>query len=152
MSHLQIRLMPGSRPPADELRQLVEEIGGPAQLEDAPAHGEHAPAIDVLETDRAVEVVIDLAGVPAGAIRVVVRHGLLLVVGEKHSPSPPPAGAVFHVAERSFGRFVRVIRLSDACDARQATASVRQGELRIVVPTRRERRGDPVNVRIQQVD
>jgi len=70
----------------------------------------------------------------------VVRRGTLLVVGAKLSP-PADTGARFHLAERSYGRFARVIRLSGAADASRARATVESGQLRVVLPRIDDRRG-----------
>jgi HSP20 family molecular chaperone IbpA len=73
-------------------------------------------------------------------LRVVFRNGLLIVAGEK---APPAAGQdhQFHLVEREFGRFARVVRLNGAFDIGRATAAVRDGELTIVLPKVVDRRG-----------
>jgi len=49
--------------------------------------------------------------------------------------------ARFHLAERSYGRFARVIRLSGAVNTGQARAVARAGQLRVIMPRIEERRG-----------
>src|ERR1044071_3872039 len=66
---------------ADEVRRLFAELGrafGPESLA-----GECSPAIDVYETDDAVEIVVDLPGVDPHAIRILSKGGGLLIAGEK---------------------------------------------------------------------
>ena len=76
---------------------------------------------------------IDLPGVPAESIRVAFRRNTLLVVGAKVAEALP-GSTRFHLAERSYGRFARAIRLTGALDASRARAVSDGGELRVTVP------------------
>jgi HSP20 family protein len=106
------------------------------------------PPLDVLETGTSVEVVVDLPGVPASGVRVAIRHGNLLIVGVK-PPSPLEPKASYHVAERSYGRFARIVRLNGAFDARKAHAVVRAGQLRVVLPLLEDRRGRLLSIPVE---
>jgi HSP20 family protein len=117
------------------LLELDRTVAGAAQ-----ASGECRPSLDVIDTAAAVEVVIDLPGVPASALRVCVRDNTVLVVGAKVAASSPP-DARYHVAERSSGRFARGVRLTGAVDATRAKAYVEGGLLRVVLPRVEDRRG-----------
>ena len=111
--------------------------------------GECMPVVDVFETDRTVEIVLDLPGVAADAIRILIKSGVVLIVGEKARPIlPKNTPASFHLVERDFGRFARAVRIAGAVDAGQARARLSQGELRVVLPRRSERRGQGVLVPI----
>jgi HSP20 family protein len=108
------------------------------------------PPLDVFETADTVEIVVDLPGVPADVIRVGWSRGVVVIAGHK-----APAGcqdhrdAAFHLAERGFGRFTRVIRLSGALDAGRAHATVKNGELHVVFPRIAERRGGEIAVSVR---
>jgi HSP20 family molecular chaperone IbpA len=45
--------------------------------------------------------------------------------------------------EREFGRFSRVVRVSGAFEVTDGRATLQDGELKIVLPKRAERRGGP---------
>jgi HSP20 family molecular chaperone IbpA len=47
----------------------------------------------------------------------------------------------FHLVERGYGRFARVIHLNRPCDPSSARATFIDGELRIAVPKIADRRG-----------
>ena len=126
----------------DRLRQLIHE-----DLE-AGGAGECAPPMDVIETAAAIELLMDLPGVPASALKVLFSHGTLIVAGRKLPGACLHREAAFHLAERSFGRFTRAVRLSGAFDAGKATATLSQGELRIVLPRIEERRGRDIRIDI----
>jgi HSP20 family protein len=124
---------------ADDARRLLaeldREVPGVASL-----NAECRPPVDVLQTASALEIVLDIPGVRPDSIRIAVRRDTLLVVGAKLAPSAD--GTLrYHLAERSYGRFARAVRISAAVDARQARATATAGELRIVLPNLEERRG-----------
>ena len=108
-------------------------------------NGECRPSLDVVDTATAVEIVMDVPGVPPSALRVSVRHNTVLVVGAKVAPTTP-ADARFHVAERSSGRFARGVRLTGSVDASRARAFVEAGLLRVVLPRVENRRGQAIQI------
>lgn len=131
--------------PAD-LRALLDVIwNGGAQQAAIPA--ECSPALDVLETDAGVELVMDLPGVAASSLQIVFSRNVLIVAGEK-LPAREQADAAFHLAERGFGRFARAVRLEGAYDAGRAHASLAAGELRVRLPRIEERRGREIRIAI----
>lgn len=124
---------------AEDAQRLLHELD---QLVPGAATATHEcrPALDVLETTAAIEVVVDLPGVPADSLRVAIRRNTLLIVGAKLS-GPVDPQARFHLAERGYGRFARVVRLGGAFDASRARAVARAGQLRIVLPRLDDQRG-----------
>jgi HSP20 family protein len=125
---------------ADDVREIFEELASTLERDQRAHGGECHPAVDVFETDTAVEIVMDVAGIAPEAMRVVFRAGVILIAGEK---APPMARApqTFHLVEREFGRFARGVRVNGAFDVQGGRASIRNGELTIVLPKRADRRG-----------
>jgi HSP20 family protein len=101
-----------------------------------------------METPEGVEIVMDLPGVPASSLRLVVTQGTVIIAGRKLPAACAHREATFHLAERSFGRFVRAVRLSGAFDAGRASARLDAGELRIALPRIEERRGREIRLTI----
>jgi HSP20 family protein len=136
---------------AGDLRELFSDLAATLPSEQRVYSGECHPALDVLETQNAVEVIVDVAGVPVQAIRILFRGDTLLIAGEKAPGPPSPRGSgeansgdaqpTFHLVEREFGRFARAVRLTGAFDIAGARASLTGGELTIVLPRLAERRG-----------
>jgi len=124
---------------ADDVRELFEDLAGALPHELRAYSGECHPTLDVLETDESVEVIVDVSGIPAAALRVVFRAGVLLVAGEK-APSRISEDQTFHHVEREFGRFARAVRLDGAFNIPRARASLEDGELTIVLPKLIDRR------------
>jgi HSP20 family protein len=127
---------------AGDLRELFAELDATLPPEQRVYSGECHPALDVLETQSAVEVIVDVAGVQPEAIRILFRGDTLVIAGEK-APGPGTAQPTFHLVEREFGRFARAVRLTGAFDVSRASASLTGGELAIVLPRIAERRGRP---------
>jgi HSP20 family protein len=130
---------------SDEVRRVFLELGrvfGPDSLA-----GECAPPIDVLETDEALEIAVDLPGVDPAALRVVAKGDSILIAGEK-AARRSRGDSSFHLVERGYGRFARVVRLSRACDTSQARARLVDGELRVSVPKIADRRGKAIQIPI----
>lgn len=140
---------------SSEVRELNEEVGRLFDDLDRtrpiphPPHGHCSPLLDVLHSDSAVEVIVDLPGVTPDRLRVLLKSGVLLLVGEK--PSPYEAERVdgtFHLVERGFGRFARAVRIDGAIDGSATRAVLDGGELRVIVPRIPERRGQEILVTV----
>ena len=125
---------------ADDIREIFADLERTLQYEQRAFSGECHPSLDVLEGDETVEVVVDVSGIAHDALRVVFRAGMLIVAGEK-APAAPGHDRTFHLVEREFGRFARVVRLNGAFDVGRAKATVDAGELTIVLPKLVDRRG-----------
>jgi HSP20 family protein len=131
---------------ADDARRLLVELDrdvpGAARLS-----GECRPPLDVLETSAHIEIVVDLPGVPPEAIRIALRRQTLLIVGVKQAGATDTSGR-FHVAERSYGRFARAVRLTAAIDASRGRARVESGQLHVLLPRIEDRRGRVIDIPI----
>jgi len=133
----------------EDVRRVFEELAATLPPDQRALSGECRPPFDVLETDEAVKVVIDLAGVPAAAVRVLFHADVLLIAGEK-APTIPEGADTFHQVEREFGRFARGVRLDGAFDIERSQASIRNGELTVVLPKLLERRGQAHRIPITE--
>ena len=135
----------------DDIRVLFEELERTLPGEHRVYSGECRPSLDVLETGEALEITLDVPGVPIEAIRVLFRGGVVLVVGEK-APLSSTGEQTFHLVEREFGRFARVIHVTGAVDVRNAHATLRDGELNIRLPKLDERRGSAHRIPVTTPD
>jgi len=133
---------------SDEVRQVFLELG--RVFGSDTLAGECVPPIDVYETDDTLEVAVDLPGVDLAAIRILGKGDSILIAGEK-AARRARADSSFHLVERGYGRFARVIRLARACDPAQARARLTGGELRISVPKIGDRRGRAIPITIAAI-
>jgi HSP20 family protein len=133
---------------SQEIRRLFEELNRRRPDRRPLVSGECMPLQDVFETEQSIEIVLDVPGVTGDCCRVMIKSGVVLVVGEKERPEPTYGPASFHLVERDFGRFARAVRVHAAVDAAKARARLKDGELRIILPKLAERRGREVLVPI----
>ncbi len=124
-----------------EVRRLFEDLAKRRPDRRHVVSGECLPLFDVFETDRTIEIVLDVPGVNADGVRILIKSGIVLVAGEKERPEPSRGPASFHLVERDFGRFARAVRVHAAIDGSKVRARLKDGELRIMLPKITERRG-----------
>jgi HSP20 family protein len=130
----------------EDLRGVFDGLGGD-DAEGTP--GETDVPLDAVETDAGLEIVVDLPGVTADAVQVLIVRNTLVVVGRKLPFACQHREAAFHLAERTFGRFARAVRLAGAFDAGRAEATLRAGELRVTLPRIEERRGRELRIPVR---
>ena len=128
-----------------EIRQIFLELGRTFGSESLA--GECAPAVDVYETDDSLEISMDLPGVDPAAVRVIGKGDSVLIAGEKAARRARRESS-FHLVERGYGRFARVIRLGRAGDTSNARATLVNGELRVSIPKLADRRGRAIPITI----
>jgi len=134
---------------AHEVRRLFEDLARHRPDRRPFVSGECSPTLDVLETEATVEVLVDVPGLSADALRVLIKNGVVLIVGEKERAEPSRTPTSYHLVERDFGRFARAVRIHTAVDAGRARATLANGELRIVLPRLDERRGQEIIVSVE---
>jgi HSP20 family protein len=99
---------------------------------DAPSrHAEFAPAVDIVEQDKAYAVYADLPGVNGADIDVQVENGLLTITAP--APTAPAQAGRYLRRERAYGPFARSFRLGKEIDPASIQASYRDGVLQIVL-------------------
>lgn len=130
----------------DDLRAVFDGLSADV---DPGAPGECHVPLDTVETAAALEIVVDLAGVKADDVKVLVVRNTLVIVGRKLPLACQHDEAAFHLAERTFGRFARAVRLAGAFDAGHADATLRAGELRVTLPRIEERRGRELRIPVR---
>ena len=100
-----------------------------------PPYGLHAagaPRVDLIETERAYEVMAELPGLEAEDVEILLEDNALTIRGEKRGERR--GGGGYYLAERSFGAFHRTITLPAAVDAAGVEARFRSGVLSVRLP------------------
>ena len=126
-----------------EIRQVFMELGRAFGSESMA--GECAPPLDVYETDDLLEITMDLPGVDPAAVRVIGKGDSVLIAGEKAARRARRESS-FHLVERGYGRFARVVRLGRPCDITKARATLTNGELRVSIPKIADRRNRAIPI------
>lgn len=130
-----------------EINRLFDNLIDLGSRPEESGVGSWTPIVDVVETEEELLVRVELPGVPPDRVQVSAHAGNVIVRGEK--PRPPLAVAPrFHVAERAFGRFRRVIPLGTPVNTHKAQALLADGFLRIRFPKVPNRRGEEVPIEV----
>lgn len=88
---------------------------------------------DIVETDKAIEVSLELPGMEMKEIEVTVNDDMLTVKGEKKIERQEEKKG-YYLSERSYGAIYRTIPLPPGVDGGKAEASFKNGVLTIKLP------------------
>ena len=144
--------MPLRRDPLHELLDLQERMNRLFDQtltrerieEPAMLHGTWAPLADVVETQEAYFVELELPGLCRDDVTIQAQGDELVVRGERR---PAATGSpVFHRLERRYGPFARGFRFPEEVDPDRITAEFQDGLLRLMVPKARPGRSTRVKV------
>jgi HSP20 family protein len=105
--------------------------------EDFGREGMFVPRANVTETDKGVEVTLELPGIKPEDVKVEMIEGRLCVAGEKREEKEEK-GKTFHRTERRTGAFRRLISLPARIDEAKAEATFADGVLKVMLPKSRE--------------
>ncbi|MDE2375810.1 Hsp20/alpha crystallin family protein [Bradyrhizobium sp.] len=92
-----------------------------------------APAVDVVENDKAYEITAELPGMEEKDIEVKLANGGLTIKGEKKEEKEEKQKD-YYVSERRYGSFERYFALPDGIDADKIGASFKNGVLKVTLP------------------
>lgn len=127
-----------------EIDRLFSDFFPPRDASgDAPSW---APRADVLETEDAYQILMDLPGIGPDGIDVHYDDGVLSVRGERSARQDLREGR-YHRVERSYGQFFRSFRVGTDVDADEIEASFDAGVLTLNVPKTEARKPRQITVR-----
>ena len=118
----------------DHLLSELLELAGPT----SPT-SDWQPRADILESAAGLRVVVELPGVEAAALELVLEGQELKITGRK-PPTQAVARSRFHCLERGHGSFSRQLRLPRPIDSQRASARLANGLLIVELPRVEERR------------
>ena len=105
-----------------------------------------APALDISERKDAYLVTVELPGVEADDLQIMLEDGLLTIQGERHFAHDSSEQQFLRV-ERRYGAFRRSITLPAHVMAEGIEASAEDGVLQILVPKMEEAKPKRIQVR-----
>lgn len=97
------------------------------------------PAVDVFETEKAILVRLELAGVRISDLNVTVDGDLLRISGVRHAASTDGVQRL-HQMEIAFGPFERVLRIEMPFERDLVSAHLEEGFLTVTLPKQSPRR------------
>jgi len=104
---------------------------------------------DVVETDKAIEVAIELPGMEIKDIEVTVNDDMLTVKGEKNIERQEEKKG-YYLSERSYGAIYRTIPLPPGVDGEKAQASFKNGVLTIKLPQTPEAQAKVMKIAVKE--
>jgi HSP20 family protein len=113
-----------------------------------PALGDWTPAIDVSEGKEAITVKAELPGVEPKEIAVSLEGDLLTIKGEKEHKTEEKDER-HHRVERSWGAFMRSVRLPAPVDSSKVTATFKDGVVTITLPKTASAKGTTIPVKAE---
>jgi HSP20 family protein len=118
-----------------EMNQLFDDVWRGFDVPTAAGNGGYRlqPKLDVAETDKDIEVTVELPGLDEKDVEVTLADGVLTLKGEKKSERKEE-GKGFHLTERSYGSFQRSIALPEGVDAEKVSAEFNKGVLTVKAP------------------
>src|SRR6476646_3302198 len=106
-----------------------------------------SPEVDNSEDDQGYLLKADLPEMKKDDVRVTVEEGILSVSGERKSEKEDQKKK-FHRIELSFGTFRRSFTLPEDADSTKVTADLRDGVLRVHLPTARVAKSKATQVKV----
>ena len=91
------------------------------------------PSLDVTETDKEIEITVELPGLEEKDVQISVADGLLTIKGEKKAEKEQK-DKNYRLVERSYGSFARTLQLPAWVNPDQIEASIAKGVLTVRVP------------------
>ena len=135
------------REPFHALQQEMDDLINrfSAGVEGEWLGGVTVPSIDLTETDKSVEVRMDLPGVKAEEIDIAVTGNTLRVRGERKEEKEEK-GKTCHRIERYSGSFARSVSLPCAVKEDKVSAQCNDGVLTISLPKAEEAKTHKIKV------
>ena len=101
------------------------------------------------ESDEAVEVSAELAGLDEKDVEVTLSHGVLTIKGEKRAKSTKEKDHYLR-SERSYGTFRRSFSLPSDIDEEMVEASVNKGILTVTVARNAAAKTAPKRIEVRK--
>ncbi|MEJ2366759.1 MAG: Hsp20/alpha crystallin family protein [Acidobacteriota bacterium] len=133
-----------------EINRLFEALQTLQDEQAGPDVG-FSPPYDVIESEEAIFVEMDLPGVDSRTLKVSVKEALVTVEGERSRLNHPGIRA-YHLMERDHGHFSRTFRIDGAVNTHRAEAHFRLGVLTLRFPRVANQRGEVITVPVNFMD
>lgn len=106
------------------------------------------PHLDVKENDAAILIEAELPGLDDKDVNLTLQDGILSITGEKKFEQSEEKDN-FHVMERRYGSFQRMLRLPDTVDEEKVEAKFEKGVLKVTLPKKPEAVRQPKKIDIK---
>ena len=126
---------------------FIQTWRNPAYEAGWDAENNWQPRVDIYQTDSAVLIHVEAAGIAEENLNLHLENGQLVIQGERRQP-PLPCPQHCVQVEISYGAFARVLPLPPDADAQNIRAIYQSGILQITIP-RKAKTSQAVKVEIR---
>lgn len=130
-----------------EMDRLLERFFE-SPWDEVPALGQWRPPVDVTEGKDAITVKAELPGVEPKEIGVSLEGDTLVIKGEKRQETEEKDER-HHRLERSWGAFMRSVRLPEPVDATKVTATFKNGVVTVTLPKAPGAKGTTIPIKTE---
>jgi HSP20 family protein len=102
------------------------------------------PSMDVVETDKEIVITAEMPGLERKDVEISLEDDVLTIRGEKRVESEEgdknktdkskDGGRNYHLSERSYGVFYRVLQMPSGVDPSKIQATMSNGVLKVTIP------------------
>jgi HSP20 family protein len=122
-----------------EVDRLFEEFSRGLPMLATSALMNIVPRVDVTETDKEIEITAELPGLERKDVEISLEDDVLTIRGEKKIETEQDnkkdgENKNYHLNERSYGVFYRVLQLPPGIDPSTVKAMMSNGVLKITIP------------------
>jgi HSP20 family protein len=110
--------------------------------------GEWLPSLDVAETKNELVVKAEVPGMEPKDIDISLSDGVLTIKGEKKQEKEEKE-ADYHLVERSYGAFTRLVRLPKEVQSEKISASYKDGILKVTLPKSEEAKKKEIKIKVE---
>ena len=107
-----------------------------------------APAVDVVESEKAYEIKAEMPGMDEKNIEVKVANGNLTIKGEKQEEKEEKRKD-YYLRERKFGSFERSFSIPEGVDTDKIEAAFKNGVLNVTLPKKPEAQKPAKNIEVK---
>jgi HSP20 family protein len=115
------------------LQHRLSDIFGDVAPSTAQNAEQWMPAVDIRETEDALQMQVELPGIDKKDISIEVKDGVLTISGERRYEKDVNEENV-HRIERAYGKFTRSFSLPRNVNADAVEASMKDGVLHVRLP------------------
>ncbi len=128
------------------LRSAMDRLFDESFLPGFGNGGQAGPALDMCETNDSVIVTAAVPGIKPEALKVTLTGDVLEISGEMQADEERQE-AQYHLRERRYGSFSRVVTLPTAVDPNKVTAEFENGVVKLTMPKAEAARRKTITVK-----
>jgi HSP20 family protein len=119
----------------EEMERLFENFPRSLGMGGADENGFFKPRVDLVETEKGLELKADIPGVAKNDIKLEIAEDMVSLKAEKHTKKEETdEEKQYHLVERTHGSFMRRFSLPFAIDEDAIEARHENGVLTVVLP------------------